>query len=234
MNEQETISYDNWEIQRYGKGTPYPFLIFDNWYLPHEEKAVWSEIEFYMRNPFIQRPADDPYSASARYGDKTSKAKNTRVFISELYKVTGASHINNCLYKQRSKIFHSILEENCLPYYRSFEASNADSTMLSFYRDDDHYDTHYDSPSWTCLIWMVKEPKHFDGGDFEFTDINHKIELKNNRMVIFPSCFNHRVYPLKYHDINNKSIGKFTITHFYLHFPASVDYQHPNWQVDKA
>ncbi len=234
MNEQETISYDNWEIQRYGKGTPYPFLIFDNWYLPHEEKAVWSEIEFYMRNPLIQRPADDPYSASAYYDDKTSKAKNTRVFISELYKVTGASHINNCLYKQRSKIFHSILEENCLPYYRSFEASNADSTMLSFYRDDDHYDTHYDSPSWTCLIWMVKEPKHFDGGDFEFTDINHKIELKNNRMVIFPSCCNHRVYPLKYHDMNNKSIGKFTITHFYLHFPASVDYQHPNWEVDKS
>ena len=56
MNEQETISYDHWEIQRYGKGTPYPFLIFDNWYLPHEEKAVWSEIEFYMRNPLIQRP----------------------------------------------------------------------------------------------------------------------------------------------------------------------------------
>ena len=219
MNEQETISYDNWEIQRYGKGTPYPFLIFDNWYLPHEEKAVWSEIEFYMRNPLIQRPADDPYSASAYYDDKTSKAKNTRVFISELYKVTGASHINNCLYKQRSKIFHSILEENCLQYYRSFEASNADSTMLSFYRDDDHYDTHYDSPSWTCLIWMVKEPKHFDGGDFEFTDINHKIELKNNRMVMFPSCFNHKVYPLKYHDSDNKSFGKYTITHFYLHIP---------------
>ena len=54
MNEQEIISYDNWEIQRYGKGTPYPFIIIDNWYLPHEEKAVWSEIEFYIRNPFIQ------------------------------------------------------------------------------------------------------------------------------------------------------------------------------------
>ena len=230
MNEQETISYDNWEIQRYGKGTPYPFLIFDNWYLPHEEKAVWSEIEFYIRNPFIQRSADEPESVVATYDDKTPKAKNTRIFLNELYRNTGASHINNCLYKQRSKIFNSILEENCLPYYRSFEASNADSTMLSFYRDDDHYDTHYDSPSWTCLIWMVKEPKHFDGGDFEFTDINHKIELKNNRMVIFPSCFNHRVFPLKYHDINNKSIGKFTITHFYLHFPANVEYQR---NVDK-
>ena len=156
MNEQETISYDNWEIQRYGKGTPYPFLIFDNWYLPHEEKAVWSEIEFYIRNPFIQRYADDPQSVVATYDDNTSKAKNTRIFLNELYRNRDASHINNCLYKQRSKIFNSILEENCLPYYRSFEASNADATMLSFYRDHDYYHTHYDSPSWTCLIWMVK------------------------------------------------------------------------------
>ena len=93
--------------------------------------------------------------------------------------------------------------------------------MVSFYSDDDYYDTHYDSPAWTCLIWMVKEPKFFDGGDFELTDINHKIELKNNRMVIFPSCFNHKVYPLKYHDSDNKSFGKYTITHFYLHIPKN-------------
>ena len=106
MNEQETISYDNWEIQRYGKGTPYPVLIFDNWYLPHDEKAGWSEIEFYIRNPFIQRYADDPQSVVATYDDKTSKAKNTRIFLNELYRNRDASHINNCLYKQRSKIFN--------------------------------------------------------------------------------------------------------------------------------
>ena len=54
MNEKETISYDNWEIQRYGKGTPYPFILVDNWYLPFEEKSIWSEIEFYERNIFIR------------------------------------------------------------------------------------------------------------------------------------------------------------------------------------
>ena len=80
MNEQETISYDNWEIQRYGKGTPYPFIIIDNWYLPHEEKAVWSEIEFYIRNPFIQRSADEPESVVATYDDKTPKAKIQEFF----------------------------------------------------------------------------------------------------------------------------------------------------------
>ena len=148
---------------------------------------------------------------------------NKRIFLGKLYRnseyASKASHINNCLYKQRSPEFKSILKENCLPYYRSFESSNADNTMLTFYNDSDYYNTHYDSLSWTCLIWMVNEPRTFDGGDFELTDINQTIELKNNRMIMFPSCFNHKVNPLVYHNKNNKSFGKYTITHFYLHIP---------------
>ena len=212
----------NWHVKRYGKDTPYPFIVVDNWYLPDEERAVWSEIEFYISNPFILESTDEDTTV-ARYDDNTSKAKSKRIFLGKIYRNTEyaikTSHINNCLYKQRTQEFKNILEENCLPYYRSFESSNADNTMLTFYRDTDYYHTHYDSLSWTCLIWMVKEPRTFDGGDFELTDINQTIELKNNRMIMFPSCFNHRVKPLVYHEKNNKSFGKYTITHFYFHIP---------------
>ena len=41
-------------------------------------------------------------------------------------------------------------------------------------------------------------------------------------MAMLPSCFLHKVYPLKFHDIEDKSIGKYTITHFYLHLPSNV------------
>ena len=217
----EPVSFDNWDIKIYGKDTRYPFIVVDNWYLPHEEDAVWTELEFYLRNPFIFESADDPQGVAARIHG-VSQAKNKRLFLGKLYQQQNTSHINYCLYKQRYSKFNDILLENCLPYYRSFEACNAESTMVSFYNHDDYYHTHYDCTAWTCLIWMVDESKRFDGGDFEFTEINHKIELKNNRMVMFPSCFLHKVYPLKFHDIEDKSIGKYTITHFYLHLPSNV------------
>ena len=33
----EPVSFDNWDIQIYGKDTRYPFIVVDNWYLPHEK-----------------------------------------------------------------------------------------------------------------------------------------------------------------------------------------------------
>ena len=213
---------DKWEIQTFGKGTPYPFVLVDNWYLPHEEEAVWSEIDFYMRNAFIFKPTDDNDRSVARDLHNKPKAKNQRVFLDDLYKHQGASHIINCTYKQRTDEFKNILNENCLPYYRSLRETNTDRTLLTWYGDGDYYDTHWDATVWTCLIWMIHENKFFDGGDFEFTDINHKIELKNNRMVIFPSCYNHKVHPLNYHDKNDKRVGKYTITHFYMRIPRDL------------
>ena len=213
---------DSWKIKIFGKGTTYPFVLIDNWFLPHEEEAVWSEIDFYLRNAFIFKSAGSEEDSVARNPDKTSKAQNKRLFLDDLYKNRGASHIINCSYKQRQPFFKKLLEENCQPYYRSLSQTNTDRTMLTVYGDGDHYNTHFDATVWTCLIWLVQEPKFFDGGDFEFTDINEVIELKNNRMVIFPSCFNHKVYPLKYHDKDDHRVGKFTITHFYSRIPQDV------------
>ena len=217
--ELERLSFFNWDIKTYGKGTAYPFVVIDNWYLPHEEKLVWTEIDFLISNPLFEEMVGDSVEAVATYDGKKSKAMNKRIFYHKYFLDIRISHIVNCMYKQRSREFHKILLENCLPYYRNFEDSNADSTFLSIYGDNDHYDTHCDSSLFTCLIWMVKEPRRFSGGDFELTDINHMIELKNNRMVMIPGCFNHKVHKLKYHDSNDKSYGKYTICHFYLHLP---------------
>ncbi len=218
-NELERLSFSKWDIKTYGKGTAYPFVVIDNWYLPHEEKLVWSEIDFLISNPLFGEMADDSSEEVAKYDGKKSKAMNKRIFYNKYFRDTRISHIVNCMYKQRSREFNEILYENCLPYYRNFQDSNVDSTFLSFYGDNDYYDTHCDTSFFTCLIWMVKEPRRFDGGDFELTDIDHMIELKNNRMVMIPGCFNHKVHQLKFHDRNDNSYGKYTISHFYLHIP---------------
>ena len=102
---------DSWKIKIFGKGTTYPFVLIDNWFLPHEEEAVWSEIDFYLRNAFIFKSAGSEEDSVARNPDKTSKAQNKRLFLDDLYKNRGASHIINCSYKQRQPFFKKLLEE---------------------------------------------------------------------------------------------------------------------------
>ena len=70
----------------------------------------------------------------------------------------------------------------------------------------------------TQCTYFVKEPKIFDGGDLIFKDINTKVNLKQNRSVIFPSCFEHQSTPIKFNNQTNEiGMGKFTITHFYYY-----------------
>ena len=123
------------------------------------------------------------------------------------------------MYKQRSPEFRNIMG-NFMPYARSFLASTEDTSLISYYEENDHYLPHNDTFSWTCLVWMVKEPKLFNGGDFLVNEPNYEIKLKNNRMVMFPSCLLHSVYPIKFHTQPDEAgYGKYTITHFYYTLP---------------
>ena len=123
------------------------------------------------------------------------------------------------MYKQQTPEFHKIIGE-CTPYARSFLSSNGDCSLISYYEEDDHYDAHHDTFQWTNLIWMVKEPRLFKGGDFDFPESGYEVKLKNNRAVFFPSCYLHRVSPVKFHTTPKEfGFGRYTITHFYYSTP---------------
>ena len=103
-----------------------------------------------------------------------------------------------------------------MPYGRSFLSSNIHSSLLSYYEDNDHYDAHHDVFLWTNLIWMVREPRLFDGGDFKLNEPDVEIKLKNNRAVFFPSCYLHSVSPIKFHTQPKEiGYGRYTISHCY-------------------
>ena len=109
----------------------------------------------------------------------------------------------------------------CEPYSRSFFSSNTDNTMVSYYEENDHYRPHHDTFLWTTLIWFVKEPRLFDGGNFVLNDLGYEIRLHHNRMVMFPSCFMHSVTPVKFHTSPKEpGYGRWTITHFYNSKPV--------------
>ena len=209
-----------WKVKVVKDNPTFPFVVVDNWYTPNEEKAVWKELDYYSSVPkdTIHRAED---TIVARHTDGKAKSNAYRFYINEWYTEAGRkrSAIQNCMYKQRSIEFHNILKE-CQPYYRSFTSTNNDSSLISYYEENDHYDAHHDSFQWTNLIWFVREPKLFDGGDLDFPESGYEIKLKHNRAIFFPCCYSHRVSPVKFHT-KPKDIGygKYTITHFYFTMP---------------
>jgi len=210
----------NWKVQVIKDNPTYPFIVIDNWYTPNEEKAVWKELDFLGANPkeTIKR-AETTIVARDKKGNSLSKAY--RWYHGEIYNDFTTSPISNCQYKQRTPEFHNIIKE-CTPYSRSYLSSNADTTLISYYEQDDHYEPHHDTFHWTCLIWFVREPRLFNGGDFDFPESGYEVKLKHNRAVFFPCCYLHRVSPVKFHTQPKElGYGRYTITHFYYSVPQS-------------
>jgi len=93
--------------------------------------------------------------------------------------------------------------------------------LVSYYEDNDYYKPHHDTFSFTCLIWMVREPRKFTGGDFILNEPDIEIKLKNNRMVLFPCSYLHEVTPINFTEKVPEEMGwgRFTLTHFYYAVP---------------
>jgi hypothetical protein len=211
----------NWKVQVVNDNPTFPFVVIDNWYTPNEEKAVWKELDFFSTTPkdHIDRAEN---TIVARDPDGTAKSNAYRFYINQFYKQQALSPILNCMYKQRTPEFHKILRDTCMPYARSFLSSTADSSMVSYYEENDHYKPHHDTFAWTCLIWMVREPRLFDGGDFKLNEPDIEVKLKNNRMVMFPCCYLHSVSPVKFHTQPKEiGYGRYTLTHFYYAVPIN-------------
>lgn len=202
-----------WKPQIVLDNPTYPYIIIDNWYTPEEEFAVWKELDYYISSPNGKRAENEKDGAKTPEG--TSLVNANRFYPEAMY-TSNNREFSPILYymkKQRTKEFHDIVRP-CIPYSRSFLGCNSDYTLVTYYDENDHYEEHQDVFQWTMCIWFYREPKGFDGGDFVLTDINATIEIKHNRTIVFPSCFRHKVIPVKKHD-TSFGTGRFTISHFY-------------------
>jgi hypothetical protein len=201
-----------WNIRTIKDNPMFPFVLIENWYTPEEEKAVWKELEYYSSNPIDRAEG----GIVARDEDGKEKGKHYRFYLDKIYSQQGReqSNILNFTYKQKMLELHHKINE-CGHYGRSFFSSKSITSFVSYYENNDFYNSHYDSYHWTNLVWFVKEPKKFEGGDLIFEESNTKITLKHNRAIMFPSMFLHKSTPIKFNQQSNGSEGKFTITHFY-------------------
>jgi hypothetical protein len=212
---------NKWKPKFCNVGEPFPYLIVDNWYNKFEENAVWKELEF-----LTSRGRDNTLRAEetiVAHKEGKPLGRSYRFYLADIFNYNNrtASNIVRFLKKQQSKEFHDLLFKT-FPHAINFVSTNGDSSLVSYYENNDVYDVHTDTFQFTCLVWFHKKPKKYKGGDFYFEQPNQKVESKHNRLVIFPSYYKHGVKKIKMNTKLPIGFGRYTITTFYFHVPVAT------------
>lgn len=192
-----------------------PVVIIDNFYDDEEYKRIWLELDFLLNdkdrllNPIESGSAYDIDENNEKVYLKSNKA----LWLDQLYADRNMSYI---LGINRKIFWDEIAKE--LPkthtFFRYLSASNGDSTLISYYENADYYDFHEDKALITCLSWFYKKPKKFSGGTL-YLEEDVKVECKDNRLIMFPSCIKHSVEPVSMpKEFENSVNGRITMTQF--------------------
>jgi len=188
------------------------YKIIDNFYNEQEINLIWEELDFlcYPHKLEFSPGGDDQYDTGC---NKLIK-RNTGLFLDDFYQkyrnCSNILNVNRKIYKDKfglGKPFFKYLpqeEKNLIIY---------DYTLINYYENSDYYLEHPDDAILTILYWIYREPKKFQGGDLFLED--QKIELKNNRIIIFPSHIKHSVTEVKMKEEDmGKKLGRFCISQF--------------------
>lgn len=199
------------------------FIVIDNWYNKEELEAVWKELDFHGQTQNLPR-ANENLTITGVTQDMSgyvSQAECYRIYLDGFYtpQKRNISPILNGTKKFVNKeMFKKIAK---IRMGRQFPETNGDSSMISYYEEGDHFLSHFDVFQFTAIIWLYKEPKGFEGGDLIFDDWDKRVEIKNNRMVFFPSYYLHKVDKIKM-KTKEKFMGRYAITHFFFTVPSGM------------
>jgi len=186
---------------------PVPYVIIDDFYEPEELDLINRELEF------TSTKLKDPEDTGSAFKADILLKNNKGVFLDELYRFREFSDI---LRLNRRLFSQEVVDEliNCNFGFTFLKYCTYDTTLLSYYDNDDYYEPHTDICFISAVTWFHKQPKNFTGGEFVFTDYNISIEPKNNRCVIFFSFTKHNVTPIKIINNTVPASGRFSLTQF--------------------
>lgn len=170
------------------KKEPFEHIIIKDMYDEQERHLIFREAEF-----LFTKLGDPEKTRAALNVDGTHKKSGRGLFVDDLYTDRGLSDLLNVTRKPYGMVeLRKAMEELGL-YYKLFNETNHDCTLLQYYENDDHYDSHTDKSIFTIIYTFYKEPKCFRGGDLCFEDYEYYIPIENNQLVLFPSLISHRV-----------------------------------------
>lgn len=194
---------------------PETVAVIRNWYSEEELDMVWKELDV-ICSPFIMYKSGSLGNTSATNEVGADLKKNHGVFLDEFYG-NDNRYKSNILNLNR-KIFIpdfvlSLIKED--PSFSYFFNCTRDTTLISYYDQDDEYKAHRDDSVYTSNIVLWREPKKFDGGKFLIGTESVDLDIKSNDMVIFPGYSLHTVTEIKMHeDYTEWKSGRYSITNF--------------------
>lgn len=192
--------------------SPVPHIIVRNWFTPEQLRRIWEELDFLTYDYKLQGPAQ---TGSSRTATDDIKKHNHGIFLDEAYTNRQLSSILMATRKLWESEFLTAIEEAHW-IFKYVRKSNQDSTLMSYYDDNDYYLPHTDTAVLTVLINLYKDPKKFTGGDLQLGSEDYIVPLENNRLIIFPSTTLHAVTPIKFNEPIHQfsGYGRYTITQF--------------------
>ena len=200
------------------------YLCVDDYLQTHEYNAVWEEVRFLSYDRKMTKPGKEDHS-SAKNKSGESLATRRTVFLSDVYKnniFSNYLHVYKNYLHGMPKKLKETLSNN--PLFNYFLYCNKTSTLLNYYNSNQSlYKAHTDRCIFTQIYWIMKE-NNYEGGDLILPDLkNHKIQAKNNRMILFPSIIKHEVTALTFSEKNEEYIapgrmhdkGRYSLVTFY-------------------
>lgn len=187
----------------------FPF-VKDDYFDDSELKLIWGGLNKISDSNLFTPPEN---TFSAKINGKLLK-KNSGYFLDK-NKIEDVAIQK--LYKTILKIFTGTTVEysNIGMWESTILNTRFHDVLISYYENSDYYDKHTDDAIFTVFMWFYREPKFFSGGDLYLHDLNKKIEVKNNRILVIPSRSLHSVSEIEMGkcDTNNK-LGRYAITMF--------------------
>jgi Rps23 Pro-64 3,4-dihydroxylase Tpa1-like proline 4-hydroxylase len=179
----------------------YPFLVFDDVIPQKDLKGVFEELNY------LQKFGLDPNEVGSALDIYGNPKKNNRcVWLNNFYNLSTADK-NSYILKNVKQFFSVDISSAIRNYDRIFSHYIPDRLvpktgyLLSMYSDGNYYLPHEDDTLYTAVLWLNEEPKKYEGGEFFFhfdDGTVEEVECKCNRMVLFPSFYQHEVRAVKY------------------------------------
>jgi hypothetical protein len=169
---------------------PFHYICVEQMYNEKELELIWEEMMFLTR-PCKLQPPSETSSACTASGEPLKSNKG--IFLDETY---NNRNLSNILTVNR-KLFDSEVLTWKESWFFNKKYITRDFTLLSYYENEDYYESHVDRATVSALTWFFREPRKFEGGELCFTDYDLTIPLENNFTIVFPSNICHEVSAVK-------------------------------------
>jgi len=147
--------------------------------------------ELKLLEPILRKPKE---TGSALDQDGEPTKDNRGIFLNEVY----APIYAECspVSKTLEAFVKTAKEAQYTPNsaFQGLYSIEGFNVLFSAYRDGDHYKAHRDKAKMTALFWLGE--KNFEGGDLYLPDFDYTIPYEPNKLIMFPSHYQHEVTPI--------------------------------------